>query len=194
MRTSRTVAGILLATLALVAGVGVLVPAGAQKRPIKIGFLAPLTGGAAQVGREGLILFDGVCNLCSWSVQFLAPRDRGKVLWFAPMQSVRGQAVLAAWSIPRADWETFVLVEDGHAYFRSEAFFSWDLILTMNGCLGLLRIACSLPDKKGGVRETSSNAHVPVSDAKSTSNPAAVNTSYGCRASTKNTPVLCPSG
>src|SRR5580704_2691117 len=52
MRTSRTVAGVLLATLALVAGVGVLVPAGAQKRPIKIGFLAPLTGGAAQVGRD----------------------------------------------------------------------------------------------------------------------------------------------
>ena len=36
--------------------------------------------------------------------------------------------------------------------------------------------------------DTSSNPHVPVSDAKSTSNPAAVNTSYGCRASTKNTP------
>jgi hypothetical protein len=79
-------------------------------------------------------------------------------------------------------------------FFRSEAFFSCDVILTMNGCVGLFRIAWSLPDKKGGVSETSSNPHVPVSDARSTSNPAAVNTSYGCRASTKNTPVLKPPG
>ena len=40
-----------------------------------------------------LILFDGVCNLCSWSVQFLAPRDRNKVLWFAPIQSTIGYLV-----------------------------------------------------------------------------------------------------
>ena len=90
-----------------------------------------------------LVLFDGVCNLCSWSVQFLAPRDRGKVLWFAPMQSVRGQAVLAAWSIPRADWETFVLVEDGHAYFRSEAFFRTLRFMTYPW--PLLRVGMILP-------------------------------------------------
>src|SRR5262245_19632748 len=62
----------------------------------------------------------------------------------------------------------------------------------MNGCFGLFRTAWSLPDRKGGVSDTSSNAHVPVSDARSPSNPAAVSTSYGCRASTKNTPVLWP--
>src|SRR5262249_60481954 len=64
----------------------------------------------------------------------------------------------------------------------------------MNGCLGLFKIACSLADKNGGVSETSSNPNVPVSDAKSTSNSAAVSTSDGCRASTKNTPVLWPPG
>src|SRR5262249_368041 len=64
----------------------------------------------------------------------------------------------------------------------------------MNGCFGLFRIAWSLPDKNGGVSETSSNPQVPVSEARSTSNPAAVNASYGCRASTKNTPVLWPPG
>jgi predicted DCC family thiol-disulfide oxidoreductase YuxK len=41
-----------------------------------------------------LILFDGVCNLCNWSVQFLAPRDRNGVLWFAAMQSAAGRIVL----------------------------------------------------------------------------------------------------
>src|SRR5262245_60419748 len=32
----------------------------------------------------------------------------------------------------------------------------------MNGCLGLFKIACSLPDKNGGVSETSSNPQVRV--------------------------------
>jgi len=73
--------------------------------------------------RSPLILFDGVCNLCSWSVQFLAPRDRDRVLWFAPIQSAIGQSVLAEHSIPVTDWESFVLVENGHAYFKLEAFF-----------------------------------------------------------------------
>ena len=95
-----------------------------------------MTGGAGNPGRNTpspLILFDGVCNLCSWSVQFLAPRDRGKVLWFAPMQSASGQAVLAERSIPGTDWESFVLVEDGRAYVKSEAFFRTLRFMTYPG-------------------------------------------------------------
>ena len=90
-----------------------------------------------------LILFDGVCNLCNWSVQFLAPRDRRKLLWFAPMQSASGQAVLAGRSIPKADWESFVLVEDGHAYFKSEAFFRTLRFMTYPW--PLLRVGAILP-------------------------------------------------
>ena len=37
-----------------------------------------------------LILFDGVCNLCSWSVQFLAPRDRNGVLFTMYMRQTAG--------------------------------------------------------------------------------------------------------
>lgn len=70
-----------------------------------------------------IILFDGVCNLCSWSVQFLAPRDRDGLLWFAAVQSDAGQALLAHHDIPATDWESFVLIEDGRPYFKSEAFF-----------------------------------------------------------------------
>ncbi len=70
-----------------------------------------------------MILFDGVCNLCSWSVQFLAPRDRNRSLWFAAVQSATGQTVLKEQGLPTDAYESFVLVEDGRAYFRSDAFF-----------------------------------------------------------------------
>jgi len=92
-----------------------------------------------------LILFDGVCNLCAWSVQFLAPRDRHKVLWFAPMQSSIGQAILAEHAIPATDWESFVLVEDGRAYLRSEAFFR--TLRFMRFPWPLLRVGLILPTR-----------------------------------------------
>ncbi|MGH7375263.1 MAG: ABC transporter substrate-binding protein, partial [Candidatus Rokuibacteriota bacterium] len=56
MRISRAFSiGLLVSAVLAVAatGVWVLTPATAQpKKPIKIGFLAPLTGGAAQIGRD----------------------------------------------------------------------------------------------------------------------------------------------
>jgi predicted DCC family thiol-disulfide oxidoreductase YuxK len=70
-----------------------------------------------------LVLFDGICNLCSWSVQFLAPRDRYSRLWFASAQSSTGQAVLRRCGLPTEDWDSFVLVDDGGAWFKSAAFF-----------------------------------------------------------------------
>jgi predicted DCC family thiol-disulfide oxidoreductase YuxK len=90
-----------------------------------------------------LILFDGVCNLCSWSVQFLASRDLEGRFWFASVQSVTGQAALRRFDIPTQDWDSFVLVEDDGATFKSEAFFR--TVRYMKFPWPLLRIAGFLP-------------------------------------------------
>lgn len=42
------------------------------------------------------ILFDGVCNLCAWSVQFIIRRDPQAQFRFAALQSPAGQRLLAA--------------------------------------------------------------------------------------------------
>jgi branched-chain amino acid transport system substrate-binding protein len=52
MRTPRAFSTMLVVLAALAGSVTLLAPAAAQKKPIKIGFLAPLTGGAAQIGRD----------------------------------------------------------------------------------------------------------------------------------------------
>ncbi len=70
-----------------------------------------------------LILFDGVCNLCSWSVQFLAPRERRRSLWYAPIQSATGQEVLRRHGLPLDSFESFIFLEDGRLYAKSQAFF-----------------------------------------------------------------------
>ena len=59
------------------------------------------------------------------------------------MQSASGQAALAKWSVPATDWESFVLIENRQAYFKSEAFFR--TLRFMSAPWPLLRIGMILP-------------------------------------------------
>ncbi len=68
-----------------------------------------------------VLLFDGVCNLCNGSIQFIIPRDPAGTLRFAPLQSELGQRVRKATGLSPDDLETVVLVDDGKAYTKSDA-------------------------------------------------------------------------
>jgi len=64
-----------------------------------------------------VILFDGVCNLCTGSVQFVIARDSRKQFRFASLQSPVAERLLGR----RDDLESMVLVEDGAIYRKSTA-------------------------------------------------------------------------
>jgi len=70
-----------------------------------------------------VVLFDGVCNLCSASVQFIIDRDPNSVFRFASLQSEAGRRVLAeiGHTLPEGDPESVLLVENGQLYERSDA-------------------------------------------------------------------------
>ncbi|CDK40434.1 Conserved protein YuxK [Halorubrum sp. DM2] len=68
-----------------------------------------------------IILFDGVCNLCSGFVQFVHPRDPEGKYRFASLQSEVGQALLAEHDLPTDEIESIVLIEDGESYVKSAA-------------------------------------------------------------------------
>jgi predicted DCC family thiol-disulfide oxidoreductase YuxK len=70
---------------------------------------------------ESVILFDGVCNLCSGFVQFVLPRDEEGKYRFASLQSDAGQALLAEHDLPSDELESVVLIEDGESYVKSSA-------------------------------------------------------------------------
>jgi len=68
-----------------------------------------------------VLLFDGTCNLCNGSIQFIIPRDPAGKLRFAPLQSALGSRVRQAAGLSTDDLETVVLIEDGMAYTKSDA-------------------------------------------------------------------------
>lgn len=58
-----------------------------------------------------LILYDGLCALCNWSVRFVAVRDRAERFAFAPLHGATAAEVFARRRDP-VDLETVVLVLD----------------------------------------------------------------------------------
>ena len=68
-----------------------------------------------------IILFDGVCNLCSGSVQFIIARDANKVFRFASLQSEIGKQLLIQHQLPTTDFNTIVFIENNKVYTKSSA-------------------------------------------------------------------------
>ena len=68
-----------------------------------------------------VLLFDGVCNLCNGTVQFVIKRDPEAKFRFAALQSEVGQALLKKFELPQDDYDSFVFVEGERFYLRSTA-------------------------------------------------------------------------
>lgn len=68
-----------------------------------------------------IILFDGVCNLCSAAVRFIVRRDPRNRLRFAPLQSDIGQRLLAKHGFNQDRLDGVIFIEGQLAHSRSEA-------------------------------------------------------------------------
>ena len=66
------------------------------------------------------MLFDGVCNFCSDSVNFIIRHDTGNKFVFAPLQSEKGVELRQQYGIDDKI-DSIVLIEDGRAFTRSTA-------------------------------------------------------------------------
>lgn len=68
-----------------------------------------------------VILFDGVCNLCSWSVRFIVARDRRALFRFAALQSPAGARLLSERGVDPRAVDSVMLIEGGRWYTSSDA-------------------------------------------------------------------------
>ncbi|MFE8695720.1 thiol-disulfide oxidoreductase DCC family protein [Cytobacillus sp. FJAT-53684] len=65
-------------------------------------------------------MFDGECNFCDHSVQFIIKREKGALYKFAALQSEAGQALLKKYRVP-SEIDSIVLLDGDRCYFRSSA-------------------------------------------------------------------------
>ncbi len=73
-------------------------------------------------GEKKVILFDGVCNLCNRTVQFIIKRDKKDVFRFAALQSETGRRFVAERGIDTSKVDSIILIEPQIAYYtKSEA-------------------------------------------------------------------------
>jgi len=70
-----------------------------------------------------IVLFDGVCNLCSTSVKFLLAYNRKENLRFASLQSNFAKELLTQRKVPASDTGTVIFIENQQVYTKSSAVF-----------------------------------------------------------------------
>lgn len=68
-----------------------------------------------------IVLYDGVCNLCSRLVSFIATRDRALKFTYVSLQSPFGQTLLHNFGLPDRDFDTIVYIKGEKYYIRSSA-------------------------------------------------------------------------
>ncbi|MXQ52964.1 thiol-disulfide oxidoreductase DCC family protein [Shimazuella alba] len=66
------------------------------------------------------VLFDGVCNVCNYWVQFIIKRDPKAQFRFASLQSEEAQLLLQAHE-QKVTLDSIVLLQDGKVYTESTA-------------------------------------------------------------------------
>jgi len=68
-----------------------------------------------------IILFDGVCNLCNSSVNFIIDNDHKNVFKFTSLQSEKGIDLLKKYDLLDKNIDSVILVENDKAYVKSDA-------------------------------------------------------------------------
>ncbi|HMP98675.1 MAG TPA: thiol-disulfide oxidoreductase DCC family protein [Cyclobacteriaceae bacterium] len=97
----------------------------------------------AQIEKKGIVLFDGVCNLCNSSVQFIIKRDQRAYFQFAAIQQVDQKILPATFELNRQDPQSLILLEDGKIYERSDAALR--IARKLNGLWPILYVLIIIP-------------------------------------------------
>ncbi|WP_100374553.1 thiol-disulfide oxidoreductase DCC family protein [Bacillus sp. FJAT-45037] len=70
--------------------------------------------------KSGIILFDGVCNVCNQAVDFLLKHDQKEYYQFASLQSELGRELKKRYHIDE-NVDSIIVIEEGNVYLYSDA-------------------------------------------------------------------------
>lgn len=69
---------------------------------------------------DNLVLYDGVCNFCNNSVNFIIKHEKDQELQFASLQSELGNAVLKRHNLNSQNFDSIVFVQRGQVFQKSK--------------------------------------------------------------------------
>ncbi len=74
-----------------------------------------------KINNKSVVFFDGVCNLCNSSIQFIIKHDSKNNFLFAPLQSEDSKKLLNQHKYTIYELNTVVLLKDGKVFTKSSA-------------------------------------------------------------------------
>ena len=83
-----------------------------------------------------IVLFDGVCNLCDSSVQYIIKHDKNDVFRFVSLQSELGQEITKHIGVSIAKVDSIILYKPGIAYYiKAQAALNIACLLYTSRCV-----------------------------------------------------------
>ena len=73
------------------------------------------------IKNQKVVVFDGICNLCNGSVQFILKWEKSPRFQFASIQSEGGKELLKWCGLPMGYREAIVMIDNGKIYLGSTA-------------------------------------------------------------------------
>lgn len=89
-----------------------------------------------------MLLYDGDCGVCGWTVRTILRHDRAGRIRFAALDSAIGRQLLAEHGVSK-EVDSLVLVDGGRARIRSDAVLG--VLRRLGGAWHLLRIGGIVP-------------------------------------------------
>ena len=91
-----------------------------------------------------IVLFDGDCHFCDWSVQFIIKHDSKGIYYFAPLQSSRAQSLIVKHQIS-FETDSLILIDNDRAFIKASAVLR--ICRNLNGIWKLAVVFNLLPKR-----------------------------------------------
>jgi len=90
-----------------------------------------------------IVLYDGVCGLCTGSVRFIIRREAGSDIRFASLQSTVGRDLAGRYGLDASALDAMILIETGRAFEGSDAALR--VARRLRGAWRLVAVLLALP-------------------------------------------------
>lgn len=94
---------------------------------------------------QPLLLFDGICNLCNTSINYIIKRDKRQLFKFASLQSDAAKQVLLQFNEKKYSIDSIILIYNNSIYYKSSAILK--LLSIMGGIYSVSAIGYIIPKK-----------------------------------------------